>query len=74
MAETRPFKPADGVEARAFEWLYCANCAKHAHDGCWILLAASIYAPEDPEFPEAWRVGESGPECAAFAPDLRRVS
>ncbi|MGO8738594.1 hypothetical protein [Rhodoblastus sp.] len=75
MAEIKPFKPETGADARAFETFWCENCAKHAGGaGCWILLATSVYDPEDPEYPESWRIGDDGPECAAFEPDLRRVS
>jgi len=73
MAEYRPYKPATGKEARGFEKLFCENCAKHAGDGCWVLLAAASYDPTDAEYPQAWRYGESGPECTDFTPKMWRV-
>lgn len=72
MAETRPFKPADGHAAREFERAWCENCAGHKDGtGCWILLAASAYEPEDAEFPKAWTVGEDGPQCETFQPRVQ---
>ncbi len=74
MAVFKPFKPADGAEARAFEKVFCENCARHNRAViCPILFAASVHDAVDPEFPEEWRFGDSGPECTAYQPGLRRV-
>lgn len=74
MSEFRPFKPADGAEAQAFEKVWCENCAKHNRARiCPILFAASVNDPTDPAFPDQWRFGDDGPECTTYEPGLRRV-
>ncbi|MBB4199087.1 hypothetical protein CCR94_16445 [Rhodoblastus sphagnicola] len=70
MAERRVFKPQTGPVARAFEKAWCEHCSRHGDpsdaSGCWILFAAAIYDAEAPDYPEAWVIGEDGPECRAF--------
>ena len=74
MSEFKPFKPADGAEAQNFECVYCENCARGNRARiCPILVAATLHDETDPKFPEQWRFGDQGPECAAFEPGLRRV-
>ncbi len=73
MAETRPFKPADGAKSLLFQTVYCENCAVHVRAGaiCPILCNAQYFDTEEPEYPAQWRVGDAGPECAAFEPRPR---
>lgn len=71
MTERRVFKSLDGVEARVFETAWCECCSRHCgpsdEKGCPILMAASTLDADHPLYPEAWIVGEHGPECTAFA-------
>jgi hypothetical protein len=74
MAEHRSFKPVDGKETREFEQAWCDNCARISRpERCWIRFCGTMLDPADTDYPHEWRIGEDGPECAAFEPKARRV-
>jgi hypothetical protein len=72
MSEHRSFKPATAAEAVQFENAWCDNCGRVRDPArCFIRHCGVMLDPADTDYPTEWRIGDSGPECAAFEPKRR---
>lgn len=66
------FLPSNATQGDGFIADWCYRCARHSTEpgeGCEIFGRTQAYQVDDPEYPEQWRYGQDGPECAAFIPE-----
>lgn len=68
-----PYRPSSIADAAAFQFKWCAKCCRdngEVHISfqscCGILLAANLFAIDDPHYPAEWIEDEGGPRCTAW--------